>query len=381
MAYSLPAGPEEPSTAVSGARVGRRKEGRGDRARTEMTIQALLFLGGLALLYGGAEALVAGAVRLARAVGLGPLVIGLTVVAFGTSAPELVVSVLAALAGTPDVAVGNVVGSNIANIALILALAAVFSPLRVESRVVAREIPLVIVVSAAFLLMLVDGRVGRVDGALLLTGFVGYLGAVLWAARRTRAPEPAGNREAAGDPKMGGAPDAAGDPPGRLPHPLPGAVPDGPRGGRPWAAILLVLVGLGTLLAGAHLLIESSVWFARRVGISDLVIGLTLVAVGTSLPELATSTIAAIRGQADLAVGNVVGSNLFNLLAILGSAALVRPLPAAPELLTFQGPVMLGAAALLLPLAWTRFELQRWEGALLLMGYAGFLGALVATSG
>lgn len=327
-----------------------------------MTIQALLFLGGLALLYGGAEALVAGAVRLARAVGLGPLVIGLTVVAFGTSAPELVVSVLAAVAGTPDLAVGNVVGSNIANIALILALAAVFSPLRVESRVVAREIPLVIVVSAAFLLMMLDGRVGRVDGALLLTGFVGYLGAVLWAARRTRAP------------------DAAGDRPGPVPHPLPGALPNGP-GGRPWAAVLLILVGLGTLLAGAHLLIESSVWFARRVGISDLVIGLTLVAVGTSLPELATSAIAAIRGQADLAVGNVVGSNLFNLLAILGSAALVRPLPAAPELLTFQGPVMLGAAALLLPLAWTRFELQRWEGALLLVGYAGFLGALVATSG
>lgn len=323
-----------------------------------MLLQALAFLAGLGLLYAGAEALVAGATRLARALGLSSLLIGLTVVAFGTSAPELVVSTLAAAEGTPDLAIGNVIGSNIANIALILALSALVWPLRVESRLVAREIPLMIAASIGFLLLLIDGAVGRGDALILLTAFVGYL----WFAFRTRTSLP---REIT-------APSAGSDP--------ATSESEGWTSSR-LAAVGLVVVGLGGLVVGAQLLVNASVWFAREVGVSELVIGLTLVAVGTSLPELATSVVASARRNTDIAVGNVVGSNVFNLLAILGCAALVRPLPAAPELLRFQGPVMVVVAILLLPLARTGFRVQRWEGALLLAAYGGFLWMLVATRG
>ncbi len=321
-------------------------------------LQALLLAAGLLLLYVGAEALVRGASRLARTLGVSALVVGLTVVAFGTSTPEMVVSALSAWQGRPDVALGNVVGSNIVNIGLILGLSAAITPLRVELRLVGREIPLMIVVSAGLLALLWDGTLARLEAGSLLVAFVGYLAFVLRTARGA-PPEAETTFEAF---------EAA---------PLPLEPPAALR----LPGLLLILGGLAALVVGAHLLVESSVWFARRLGVPELVIGLTVVAAGTSLPELATSAVAAIQRKPDIAIGNVVGSNIFNILAILGVAGLVRPLEAAPALLRLDGPVMLGAALLLLPLAWTRFRLQRWEGALLMAGYGAYLTALFLTAG
>lgn len=331
-----------------------------------MVTRGVLFGLGLLLLYLGAEALVRGASRLARSLGVSPLIVGLTVVAFGTSAPELVVGVLAAAANEPEVAIGNVVGSNIANIALILGLSAIVCPIAVGSRLLRREIPLLILVSAGAGLLTLDGRIGRLDGILCLLGFGGYLLFVLRSARHApgELEEEYAAFEGVERPLPGEASAVAAD----------ASAPPRPR--RPRDAALVVL-GLGTLVLGAHLLVGSSVWFARRVGVPELVVGLTIVAVGTSLPELATSVVAAFRRQTEIAVGNIVGSNLFNLLAILGCSALVRPLESPPSLLRFELPAMVAAAVVLLPLAWSRFELERWEGIALLVGYAVFLWVLV----
>ncbi len=317
----------------------------------------LALVAGLFLLYVGAEGLVRGATRLARSLGVSGLVVGLTVVAFGTSTPELVVSTLSAFRGRADVALGNVVGSNIVNIGLILGLSATVYPLRVELRLVRREIPVVIGVSLLLLGLLWDGSLGRLDAGLLLAAFGAYLAFVLLTAQNPPTDAEAAYRDFEDAP-----------------------LPFEPPATRRVPALGLVLIGLAGLVLGAHLLVESSVWFARQLGMPELVIGLTVVAAGTSLPELATSVVAAIRRTPDIAVGNVVGSNIFNILAILGVAGLVRPLEAAPALLRLDGPVMLAAAVLLLPLAWTRFRLERWEGALLLIGYGGYLVALFLTA-
>lgn len=318
-----------------------------------MLIQILAFAAGLLLLYLGAEGLVRGASRLARSLGVSALVVGLTVVAFGTSMPEMVVSTLAAARGQSDVSLGNVVGSNIVNIALILGLAAVVFPLRVELRLLAREIPLMIGVSLGLLLLMLDGDLGRVDAAVLLVAFAGYL---VFVSRAARTSPPTIEEEFSAFEETS------------LPLVVaPRRAPD----------VLLILLGLGALVGGAHLLVESSVFFARRMGVPELVIALTLVAAGTSLPELATSVVAAFRKSPDIAIGNIVGSNIFNILAILGVSAALWPLQAAPSLLRFDTPVMIGVAVLLLPLAWTRFELTRWEGAFLLAGYGAYLAFLL----
>lgn len=326
-----------------------------------MLIDLLLVSAGIALLWVGGESLISGSIALARRLGMSPLVVGLTVVAFGTSAPELLVSLIAALGGESDVALGNVVGSNIANIGLILGLSALIAPLRVESGLVRREIPLLILVSWGMVALVGDGRLGRLDGLLLLAGFVGYLVFVLRSAHR--AP-PAIEAEFAGLEYAALA--GSGEVDGGRPR----------EEGRRRDAVLVIL-GIATLAVGAHLMVDAAVWFARRLGVSELLVGLTLVAVGTSLPELATSAVAALRRQADIAVGNIVGSNVFNVLAILGLSGVLRPLESHLSLLRFELPVMGAAAVLLLPLAWSRFEIQRWEGAVLLSGYAVFLWVLV----
>lgn len=326
---------------------------------------ALSFAAGLLLLYVGAEGLVRGASRLAGAFGVSALVIGLTVVAFGTSAPELVVSTLSAWQGRSDVALGNVVGSNIANVGLILGLSAALYPIRVEVRLIRREILVVIAASIGLLLLVADGTLGRLDAGLLLLGFAGFTLLVLRGAR-----------SAASELSREPPPETAAEPPNEPTGEPTAAAGRGPPAARWRATILLTAGGLLGLVLGAHVLVESSVWFAQRLGVSELVIGLTVVAGGTSLPELATSVVAAVRRKPDIAIGNVVGSNIINILAILGVAGLVRPLEAAPSLLRFDGLVMVGAAVLLLPLAWSRFRLERWEGALLVSGYAGYLVAV-----
>jgi cation:H+ antiporter len=302
------------------------------------------FLGGLVLLIVGAETLVRGASRLARSFGVSPLVIGLTVVAFGTSAPEMAVSVQAALDGKPDLAFGNVAGSNIFNVLLILGLSACIAPLVVARQVVRQEVPVMIGVTFLAVFFARDGAVGRTEGLLLIAGLVVYTAAQIVQGRR------------AGDGAPAGAAPAA--PPGRL---LPG---------------LAVLAGLAMLVLGSRLFVGASTDLARLLGLSELVIGLTIVAAGTSLPEVATSVLATIRGERDIAVGNVVGSNIFNLLGVLGAGAAVAPqgVPVAPGAMAFDVPVMVAAAVACLPIFFTGHRIARWEGLL----FVGYYGAYVA---
>ncbi|HUU97447.1 MAG TPA: calcium/sodium antiporter [Phycisphaerae bacterium] len=313
-----------------------------------MTI--ILFVIGLAFLIGGAEALVRGASRLAVAAGVSPLVIGLTVVAFGTSAPELAVSVHSALVGQPDVGLGNVVGSNICNVLLILGAAAAVAPLAVATQLVRFDVWVMIGVSILMLLLALDGRIGRVDGLLLLGGAVTYTVWLIRESRKRRTPQQRPNG-------------AGADLPPRAHR-------------RSWPIdVGLVLIGLTLLTLGARGLVYGAVVFARTLGISELIVGLTIVAVGTSLPELATSVVAAARGERDIAVGNVVGSNIFNVLVVLGLTAAVAPggVKVTHTALVFDIPVMVVVALACLPIFFTAYRVDRWEGLLFLGYYAAYV--------
>ena len=315
-----------------------------------MTVMLLLL--GLALLLVGAEMLVRGASRLALATGMSPLVIGLTVVAFGTSTPELAVSIGAANSGAPDIALGNVVGSNITNVLLILGVSALIAPLIVARQLIRVDVPIMVGVSVLALVLALDGGIGRVDGAILAALLVGY---TLLQVRLGRS-----------DPAAG---DTALD-----------TVDGPPRGTRAWVMnVALVGGGLALLILGANWLVDSATLIARQFGLSELVIGLTVVAVGTSMPEIATSIIATIRGQRDLAVGNVVGSNIFNLLGVLGLAAVISPtgIPVSPAAVNFDIPVMIATAVACLPIFFTGHSIQRWEGAVFLGYYVAYTAYLL----
>jgi len=313
-------------------------------------LATLLLVAGLVLLVVGAAALVEGAVVVARRLGVPDLAIGLTVVAFGTSMPEMTVSVLAAVRGSADIAVGNVVGSNSFNVLVILGLAAMFSPLAVASSTVWKEIPLSLL--AALLVVAlgndtaIDGAgpsvLGRTDGIVLLSFFVVFVYYVLGLSRAGRDDEP--------------APSA--------PPPRPG-----------WQACALIGAGLAGLAGGAHCTVAGAVDLARAAGVSELVIGATLVAAGTSLPELATSVVAAWKGKADIAVGNVVGSNIFNIFCILGLSAVIRPLPLSAEANLDAGLAVLASALLFVWMFVGRQprHLERWEGAACVLLYAAYV--------
>jgi cation:H+ antiporter len=315
----------------------------------------LLFVAGGALLIAGAELLVRGASRLARAAGIAPLVVGLTVVAFGTSAPELAVTVGSAYAGEADVALGNVVGSNIFNVLFILGVSALITPLVVARQLVRLDVPIMIGASALALLLALDGSLGRGDGLVLLAGIVAYTGFLLWQVRREPGEE--------GD---GGT---AGGEAGDGSSPAPSLAKNG----------LFVLVGLGLLVLGARWFVRAAVATATALGVSELVVGLTVVAAGTSLPEVATSVLAAVRGERDIAVGNVVGSNVFNLFAVLGLGSLVAPggLHVPTGALTFDLPVMGAVAVATLPIFFTGLTIARWEGAVFLGYYVAYTVYLV----
>lgn len=303
---------------------------------------------GLFLLFAGGEVLVRGASSLAARLRVSPLVIGLTVVAFGTSAPELAVSLEATLSGAQDIALGNVLGSNIANIGLILGITALLRPARVEARLVRIDAPLMVGASLLLLVLLADGLISRPEGIVLLVGLVGWIGFTGVAAGRESEAVRAEFAEGA-------------------PRSLSGVV----------MAVLYVVTGLGALVLGGRLLIDAAVSIAASAGVSQAVIGLTVVAVGTSLPEFATSVIAGLRGRGDIAVGNIVGSNLFNVLGILGVAAIVRPLGRGD--IDWMTLVMFLAIALLVfPLLYTRRRLSRPEGALLLVVYGTYVAWLFA---
>lgn len=312
----------------------------------EALLQIVGGIGGLVLLYYGAEFLVRGGVQIAKRFQVTPLVIGLTLVAFATSAPELVVSCDAALKGMGDIALGNVIGSNICNIALILGLCAVISPLRVNESLFKLDLPLMIGSSVLFALFcLLTGGIDRIEGALFFAGIITYVTVSIRNARRSGEVV----TEVEGDGK-----------------PLSSGV-----------SIVLVLLGLGFLVGGARLLVNSAVCLAELFGVSQAVIGLTIVAIGTSLPELATSVIAALKGERDIAIGNVVGSNIFNVLAIMGISPLVRPIKAADIQLIDLG-VMLFCTLLLYPFLRTGFVLSRKEGVCLLTVYIGYTVWLIA---
>ena len=314
----------------------------------------LLLIAGLVVLVIGADLLVRGASRLALRFGISPLVIGLTVVAFGTSAPELAVSVQSGFDGQADIAVGNVVGSNIFNVLAVLGLSALIAPLVVHQQLVRFEVPLVVGLSVLVLLMTRDGRIGLLDGLLLVSGLVAYTALVVRQSRREAAAV-----EAEYAKEFGAAPSGWL---ARLP-----------------VQIALILAGLGLLVLGASWLVDSAVAIARALEISEAVIGLTIVAAGTSFPELATSVVATIRGERDIAVGNVVGSSVFNLLGILGIAALATPggLAVAPGLIYFDIPVMIAVAFACLPIFASGNRIARWEGALFLVYYAIYIAYLV----
>jgi cation:H+ antiporter len=312
-----------------------------------------LFALGLVALVGGASLLVRGASRLAVSVGVSPLVVGLTVVAYGTSAPETAVSLDAAMRGNSDIAVGNVVGSNIFNVLAILGLSATLVPLRIHLQVVRQEVPIMIAASVLLALMVLDGRLTRFDSLVLALSLVLYTAFLVLQARR-----------AGPDAKEAGA--------AELPPPA--------GWDRHWSMqVALVLAGLALLVAGAGWLVDAAVSVARALGVSDLVIGLTIVAAGTSMPEVATSIVATLRGERDIAVGNVVGSNTFNILGCLGVSGLLAPggLAVAPPVLAFDLWVMVATAVACFPVFVSGRQIARWEGVLFLVFYAAYTAYLI----
>lgn len=315
----------------------------------------LALLGGIVLLLWSADRFVDGAAATARHAGMPPLLIGMVVVGFGTSAPELLVSALAASGGNPNLALGNAYGSNIANIGLILGLVALIRPVAVHSQVVRKELPILIAVTLLSALLLLDYKLGRVDAAVLLLVFAGIMGWAIYHGLHRRNDTLARQTD----------------------------VDISDRGMTRARALLWLLVGLILLVISSRILVWGAVALARGLGISNLVIGLTIVAVGTSLPELASSFVAVYRKQHDIALGNVLGSNLFNTLAVVGLAAAIRPLQVGPEVLYRDWSVMAGMTVALFIMAYGfrgEGRINRIEGALLLAAYLAYNGYLVVTT-
>jgi cation:H+ antiporter len=307
---------------------------------------------GLVLLYYGAEWLVKGASELAIRFGISPLMVGLTVVAFGTSAPELVVSLKANLEGSGGMAIGNVVGSNICNIALVLGVGAVIFPLAIQKQVIRREVPVLLVATSVFLFMIRDGFLGRVESAVLFVGIIVYVVTSMIAARKEDHS-------------------VSEDVPPEL---IEAAISGGAK--RVLFDLLLVVAGAVLLVIGADKMVLGGSNIARAYGVPEAIIGLTLFAFGTSLPELATSIVAAIRKHGDIIVGNAVGSCIFNLLAVLGVTGVVAPLRGDGVTLIHMA-VLAGVTVILMPMMWHRMRLDRWEGVILVVGYLGFTAWLV----
>ncbi len=307
---------------------------------------------GLTLLIWGADRFVHGAAALARNLGVAPLMIGLTIVAFATSAPEILVSVIAALRGEPDLAVGNAIGSNIANIGLVLGMVALIRPIELKSATLRREMPALLAVSLLTVALFLDSALNRVDGFVLLTGLVIV---VIWLVRL-------GLRSSATDPLQA-------DFEAEIPKDM-----------KTWVALTWLIIGLASLLFGAELLVDGAIAIARRIGVSEVVIGITLVALATSLPELAVSAVGAIRGEYGLAIGNIVGSNIFNLLAVIGVAAAIQPAVLPPTVLSLHIFVMVAFTLVLFAMTYEydgRGAISRFEGLMLVAAYLAFTAYVV----
>ena len=310
-------------------------------------MDVLFLVVGLALLTGGGEAVIRGSLAAARRFGISPLLTGLVIVGFGTSAPELVVSVGAAISKRPDIAVGNVVGSNIANILLILGVCALIRPLTVKPTALRRDAVTVVAASSLFLFLARGNGLGRLDAAILVLSLAAYLMLAYWSERTHASPT--------GDVYIAEAAEVTAMP-------------------RSMAWTVTILAGgLLMLVVGAQALLKGATGVAASIGIPEGVVGLTVVAVGTSLPEMTISILATVRGHADVAVGNVLGSNIFNMLGILGMSAMLQPLPANERFLQFDQWVLLGTALLLLVFLYTGRRLNRLEGGVLIAAYGGYV--------
>ncbi|WP_305042028.1 calcium/sodium antiporter [Geoalkalibacter sp.] len=312
----------------------------------DMFFTVLVFFAGLFILYHGAEFLVNGSSQLAFSYGVRPLIVGMTVVAFATSMPELMVSLLAAVKGSSDMAAGNIIGSNIANIGLILGIAALLLPMAVGRATLTREIPFMIGASLLVYVFCLDGVLSFVNGLVLFLFLLVFLAYCIKTARV------------------------------KVPYELDVASEAGGKGQGRRRNLLFIALGMVGLGVGAELMVRSAVIIATALGISELVIGMTVVAVGTSLPELAASVVSAWKGEMDLSVGNVIGSNIFNVLFVLGVCPMIRPLSVDPSVLRFELPVMLAFSVALIPLLWSGRKLDRPRGALLLVAYLLFIGVL-----
>ncbi|MDY6971875.1 MAG: calcium/sodium antiporter [Thermodesulfobacteriota bacterium] len=306
-----------------------------------MVLNVFLLCLGIALLYSGSEWMVKGAASLALSFSIRPVLVGLTVVAFATSAPELLVSLIAAVMGSSGVSLGNILGSNVANIGLVLGASAMARTLTVDKKLVRREIPFMVSVSGLFWVICLDGRVGRIDGIILLAGLAFFL--IL------------GIKTAGNSHKTGGKVLEV-------------------QGKKNFFYIFLVLVGMVGLVVGAHLIVDSAIFIARRLGLSEIFIGLSIVAVGTSLPELATSVVAGLRGEHDLSIGNIVGSNVFNICMVMGTVGLLNPMSVDMKLMAFEFPAMLLLTLILLIFARTGSTITRAEGFLFTLSFFLFVG-------
>lgn len=307
-----------------------------------MFLNILFIIIGVTLVLVGADRLTEGASAIARRFGVPEIVIGLTIVACGTSMPEFFVSLMSALNGTPDMAVGNVVGSNIMNAMLIVGCAAVVAPMVISPSTVKKDIPFSVAASALLIVLGIDTAIGRWDGAVLLVGFAIFMAYTLWQTKGTKEEQPVESK---------------------------------PQ--NPWLSILWIILGLAGLVFGSNLFVDSASSVAAELGVSQSVIGLTIVAGGTSLPELATSVVAARKGQSAIAIGNVIGSNVFNILLILGATAVISPLQMEGITLLDMG-VMMGSITLVWLFSFTRYTVERWEGVALIAGYGGYLGWLLS---
>ena len=306
----------------------------------------ILFSLGCGILYYGAEILVKGSSRLALTIGIRPLIVGLTIVAMGTSAPELVVSFLATIKKTESIALGNIIGSNVANIGLVVGLAAVIRPIKVKVNTIRKEMPFLIGTTFIFYLLSLDGMLNFIDGLVLFGLFVVFLSYMFRLASKDRGGE----------------------------RKIKNEIKDDVRESKSIIKnIVLTIAGLGLLVSGSWFIVKSAVIIAKTFGVSEIIIGITLVALGTSLPELAVSVVGAFRGQMDLAIGNAVGSNLFNMLFVVSLVTLVYPIPVEAGLLHYEYFFMMGILVVFLPMMRTGFVLNRIEGGILLASYAVFI--------
>ncbi len=324
-----------------------------------MLLYIMLCLIGFVLLYFGAEWLVKGSSSLARSLGVTPIVIGLTVVAFGTSAPELVVSLISSIKGKSMIAVGNVIGSNICNIALVLGLSALFNPIKSDPSVIRRDIPIMLGISLYLLVLSFNSTLGRIEGATLFAGIIAYTFINYYLAKKETRQASGGEMAAAIESELEDI----------------GYIASRPK------QVLLVIVGIAGVVGGAQMVVESAVYIMTELGVSEKFIGLTIVAFGTSLPELATSVVAAMRGEMDISIGNLVGSNVFNIMSVLGAASLVRPIPIPGGFiesgLWIDYLVMLFTSFLPWLLMRRNYTVDRKGGALLLACYVGYLTYLI----